>query len=265
MIRNQAGNAAMPGLKQKLVQNGSALGTMVFELMTPSLPAIVAATGADFILLDMEHTGVGLETIKTQCAACRGLGLAPVVRVPTTEYDFIARALDVGAHGIMVPMVDSREQAELVAACAHYPPHGRRGAAFGVAHDDYLPGSPAEKMAAARERTLVIAQIESPAGLSSVEAIAGVPGIDVVWLGHFDLTNFMGIPGQFDHPDYKAAVRRIVDAANDAGKHAGFMAADLDWATRYWEHGFRIMAYGLDHLLYQQALRAGLDALRRMR
>jgi 2-keto-3-deoxy-L-rhamnonate aldolase RhmA len=251
-----------PTLKEKLRRDGHVFGPMIFEFFTASMPAIIGTTGADFALFDMEHTGLEFETFKHLVAGCRGAGVAPLVRVPATEYHFIARALDVGAHGVMVPMVDSAAQAAQIAAFAHYPPHGRRGAAFGMSHDDYTAGTPLEKMERARERTLMIAQIETPGGLESVEAIAATPGIDVIWLGHFDLLNFMGIPGQFTHPDYLAAVRRIVAAARTHNKVAGFMAADDVWAREYWTHGFRMMAYGRDHGLFQAGLKAGLDGLK---
>lgn len=249
-------------LKDKLRREGRAFGPMIFEFFTAGMPAIIATTGADFALFDMEHTGLGFETFKLLAAGCRGLGVAPLVRVPATEYHFIARALDMGAHGIMVPMVESRAQAERIVAAAHYPPHGRRGAAFGVAHDDFRAGTPAEKMQAARARTLVIVQIETEHGLAHVEEIAATPGVDVVWVGHFDLTNFLGIPGQFDHPDYLAAIRRVVAAARANDKPAGFMVADAQWARSHWDHGFRMLAYALDHLLFQNALQAGMDMLR---
>ena len=128
-------------------------------------------------------------------AASRGTGVVPMVRVPRGEYHFIARALDVGAQGIMVPMVESVAQARDIAQSAHYPAQGRRGAAFGFAHDDYAPGDPTDKMREADARNLVIAQIETERGLEVVEEIAAVEGIDCLWLGHFDLTNFLGIPG----------------------------------------------------------------------
>jgi 2-keto-3-deoxy-L-rhamnonate aldolase RhmA len=250
-----------PSLKTKLRDKGCAFGPMVFEFFSPGVPAIIAATGADFALFDMEHTGLNFETFKFLVAGCRGLGIAPLVRVPAGEYNLVARALDTGAHGVMVPMVETREQAERLASYAHYPPHGRRGAAFGMAHDDYLEGSPVSKMAAARDRTIVIAQIETATGLENVEAIAATPGIDVIWLGHFDLTNFLGIPGEFRNPAYLAAVRRIVAAAKTNRKPAGFMATDTTWGQDYWEYGFRMMAYGRDHGIYQEALKAGLDHL----
>ena len=255
----------MSTLKHQLHQDGRAFGCMVMEFLVPGMPAIIAATGADFALFDMEHTGASLETMKVMIAGCRGIGLAPLVRVPRGEYHFIARALDIGAHGVMVPMVGSAAEATHIAACAHYPPVGRRGAAFGVAHDDYRAADPVTAMARADQRTLVIAQIETVEGLRDVEAIAATPGIDVVWLGHFDLSNFMGIAGQFQHPAFLAAVHRTVAAARAHGKIAGFMASDEAWAREYWGHGFRMLAFGLDHLLFQSALRSGMEMLRSLR
>ena len=119
-----------------------------------------------------------------------------------------------------------------------------------------------EKIAAANERTLAIALVETAAGVAAVDEIAAVDGIDVIWLGHFDLTNFMGIPGQFDNPDYLKAVDTIVQAANRHGKIAGFMAADDTWARDYLAKGFRLIAYGVDHLLLQRALSQGLSRMR---
>jgi 2-keto-3-deoxy-L-rhamnonate aldolase RhmA len=124
--------------------------------------------------------------------------------------------------------------------------------------------APAEAMARAEARTLEIAEIETVDGLNQAEAIAATPGIDVVWLGHFDLSNFMGIPMQFQHPDFLAAVRRVVAATLAAGKIPGFTASNEAWAQTYWRHGFRMLAYGLDHLLFQAALKQGLERLRAM-
>ncbi len=147
-------------------------------------------------------------------------------------------------------------------SCTRYPPAGRRGAAFGFAHDDYQGGDVVEKMAALHARTMVIPQIETDEGLRNVEAIAAVSGVDALWLGQFDLTNFMGIPAAFQHPDYLAAVARIVAACEANGKAAAFIAMDDDWARDYVAKGFRLMAYGIDQLMLQDALRHGLDVMR---
>ena len=249
-------------VKRKLKAGEPAFGTMIFEFFTPGIAQIGKAAGADFILYDMEHSGAGIETIKAQMAACRGLGLAPMVRVPTLQPQFISRCLDMGAMGIMVPMVETAAQAREIVSATRYPPVGRRGAAFGVAHDDYEAGAVADKVAAANERTMVIALIETAEGIRNVEEIAAVDGIDVLWLGHFDLTNFMGIAAQFTHPDYLAAVDKLVAAAKRNGKALGVMAGDDTWGRDYRAKGFDIIAYGLDLMLFQRSLADGIAKLR---
>lgn len=251
---------ARKSLRQRALAGETVLGSMVFEFFTPGISQVLKLAGCEYAIYDMEHAGFSIESLKTQVAHCRGTGIAPMVRVPRAEYHFLARALDVGAQGVMVPMVDSVEQAKLIAEATHYPPVGRRGAAFAFAHDDYEPGDPAAKMKAANARNLVIAQIETERGLECVEEIAAVDGIDCLWLGHFDLTNFMGIPGQFDNPAYIKAVKRIVAAGRKHGKALGFMAADQKWAKDYKRHGFNMIATGTDHGILMAGVRHILAA-----
>src|SRR5207244_7702817 len=139
----------------------------------------------------------------------------------------------------------TRAEAEHVVACTRDPPQGGGGAAFGFAHDDYEGGDVAAKMEALHERTLVIAQIETAEGLADVEAIAAVPGVDALWIGQFDLTNFMGIPGQFQHPAFLAAVDRVVAACAANGKTAAILAMDETWARDYVAKGLRLLASGI--------------------
>jgi 2-dehydro-3-deoxyglucarate aldolase/4-hydroxy-2-oxoheptanedioate aldolase len=236
---------------------------MTFEFFTPGYPAICREAGAEFILYDMEHSGVGFETMKAQFAFCRGLDLVALVRVPSGDYHFIARALDIGAMGIMVPMVETAEQARAIVDCTRYPPAGRRGAAFNVAaHDDYSGGPEATKIAEANAHTMVIALVETAKGIANVDAIASVDGVDVVWLGHYDLTNSIGIPGEFDNPKFHAAVDRQVKACGKHRKTAGFLAGNETWARDFRAKGFRMIAYGVDTLLMQGALADGLKLLR---
>jgi 2-keto-3-deoxy-L-rhamnonate aldolase RhmA len=249
-------------LKQDLHRNGRALGAMVMEFLTPGMPAIIAATGAEFALFDMEHTGASLETMKTMIAGCRGLPTAPLVRVPRGEYHFIARALDIGAHGIMVPMVGSAAEAAHIASCAHYPPAGRRGAAFGVAHDDYIASPVTEVMASANKEGFIAAKIETVAGIENCEAIAAVEGIDCLWVGHFDLSVSMGIPAQFDHPAFLKAIEKVPEACEKHGKTAGNMVINAESAQVWKDFGYRAFAYLGDVWLYQNALKQGLEELK---
>lgn len=249
-------------LRQRVLAGETVLGSMMFELYGPGVPQLLVNAGAEYVIYDMEHTGTSFETIKAQISHCRSLPIAPMARVPRGEYHFLARALDIGCHGVMIPMVESEDEARAIVEATHYPPRGRRGAAFGFAHDDYAAGDPKAKMRAADARTLVIAQIETERGLEHVEAIAAVEGIDVLWVGHFDLTNFLGIPGQFDNPTYLKALERIVAAGRRNKKGLGFMAASADWARQYKKLGFNMLAAGPDQALLEAGVRGILSSIR---
>ena len=254
-------HVARKSLRQRALSGETIGGAMIFEFFAPGMPQILSNAGAEFAIYDMEHGGLSLETLKMLAAASRGTGVVPMVRVPRGEYHFIARALDVGAQGVMIPMVESIEQARGIASSARYPRNGRRGAAFGFAHDNYEPGDPQSKMKEADRRNLVIAQIETEKGLEAVEEIAAVEGIDCLWLGHFDLSNFLGIPGQFNSPVFTDAVGRIVAAGRRHGKALGYMAADASLARQYRKLGFNMIASGTDQGLLMAGVRTILESV----
>ena len=242
-------------IKEDVLSGKTVAGAMVFEFFAPGIASILANAGCRFALFDMEHTGLGFETLKWLFATCRGLPLEPMVRVPRGEYTWLARSLDLGARGVMIPMVESAEQAHTIVQACRYPPVGRRGAAFGFAQCDYLGGDVGGKIAASHARTMVIAQIETERGLENVEQIAAVDGVDVLWVGHFDLSNFMGIPAQFDDPRFDAAMRRVAEVSRRHGKAAGFMATDAAWIERAREMGYTMIAGGTDTGLLELALK----------
>ena len=193
-------------VKKKLHSGEFAIGTMAFEFNSSGLGRLAATAGAEFVIFDMEHTGWSIETIRLLVATTRSANIVPMVRVPATNYHFFSRTLDVGAMGLMVPMVSTAQQAQVIVNSAKYPPIGQRGAAFGVAHDDYASGDILAKMETANDNVMLIAQIETVEGLENLESIAEVDGIDVLWVGHFDLTNFLGVPGQFQSKIYLNAM-----------------------------------------------------------
>ena len=242
-------------IKNDIGAGKTVAGAMVFEFFSPGMSSILANAGCRFVLYDMEHTGLGYETLKWLFASCRGLPIEPMVRVPRGEYTWLARALDLGARGVMIPMVESAEQARSIVEACRYPPAGRRGAAFGFAQCDYLGGDVGQKIAEATARTMVIAQIETERGLEQVEEIAAVDGVDVLWVGHFDLSNFMGIPARFDDPRFDAALRQVAATAHRHGKAAGFMATDGAWIARVREMGYTMIAGGTDTGLLEAALK----------
>ncbi|MFP6758339.1 MAG: aldolase/citrate lyase family protein [Alphaproteobacteria bacterium] len=249
-------------VKAKLAAGERVYGTMIFEFVSPGLATVLANAGADFVMYDMEHSGIDDAEIKRQIAYCRGLDIVPMARPPEKTYASTARLLDLGIMGLMYQMVESREEAEEIASWVRYPPGGVRGAMFGGAHDDYAGGDVAAKMAIADDRTLAIVLIETAKGVENIDEILAVPGIDMAHVGHFDLSLTMGIPGQFEHPDFQAAIDTIIAACNKHGKVAGLLAPDVTWGKDWIDRGFRFVSYSYDIGLLGGALSDGIAALR---
>jgi 2-keto-3-deoxy-L-rhamnonate aldolase RhmA len=252
-----------PAIKECFRQRRVVIGTWVFEFSSPGIARILASTGVDFVVYDMEHSGFGMESIGMLISQTRPLNLAALVRPPAGESHLIAPVLDAGANGIIVPKVESANQAaRIIDACRYYP-DGHRGAAFSVAHDDYLPGDIADKMKAANDGMICGLLIETVTGVENVDEIVSVPGIDLIWVGFLDLSISMGIPGQFEHPRFKPALARILDACERRGIPVGILANDAHQALHYINLGFRCISYSGDIWLLQGALTQGVNEVRR--
>ena len=250
-------------IRAKALRGEHSYGSFFFEFVSPGLMQILANAGCEWVLIDMEHSGFDISVIKEQAAYARGLGIEPFVRVPTAQYHFISRVLDCGATGVMIPMVESESQLEIIAEAVRYPPSGRRGAIFGGAHDDYAAGSVLDKMRTANARNLIIAQIETERGLALVDRIVGHPVIDCGWIGHFDLSNFIGVPGRFDSKKFLDARTQVAAACRKHGKAAGALAVDQAWAEDWRAAGFNMIAYGADVNIIHRFLSEGIAALRK--
>lgn len=250
-------------LRRRLQQGEMAFGHMVMEFATRGLARILEAARADFVVLDMEHSGLGLEKVADQMAWFKATSVSPMVRVPALRAHFITRCLDAGALGIMVPNVETAEQAEQVVQAARYAPRGSRGLGLGGAHNDYIPPPTREYLEEANRNISVICQVESARGLENVEALAAVDGVDVLWVGHFDLTQSMGIVGEFDHPRFLEALDRVVDAARRHGRGAGIQPGSLQQAEEWRKRGFNVISFGTDVGVYRAALTEAFCSLRK--
>ena len=237
-------------------------GTLVWEFAVPGIGHLLAAGGSEFVFLDTEHSGLGMDSLKSTLQYLEAASIPALVRPPGRSYENIARALDAGAEGLILPMVGSGDEARRIVQCAKYAPMGARGVALGIAHDRYTSGSVAEKLAEGNRRSVLFALVETRQGAENADAIASVDGIDGLWIGHLDLSTSLGIPGQFDHPDYVAAVERIAGAASDNDKSLGRMVETAEEGARLYSRGFDFIAIGTDTQLYANALRTALSALR---
>lgn len=241
-------------VRERLRAGRAVFGVMAFEFFTPGLAPTLAAAGAEFVILDMEHSGVSIETIKAQIAFAHGAGIVPMVRVAACAYHLIAPVLDAGALGIMAPLIETREQAETLVAACRYRPEGRRGLGFSVSHDRFTGGSARAKMQAANEAILTIALIESARGVENAETILATQGLDMGWLGHYDLSDSLGCAEQFSDPRFLAAERRLLEAAVVADRPMGFVAATGDAAQLALRRGFRCICIGHEVAVLRNAL-----------
>jgi 2-dehydro-3-deoxyglucarate aldolase/4-hydroxy-2-oxoheptanedioate aldolase len=187
--------------------------------------------------------------------------IAPFVRVPQSLYHFIARTMDAGALGVMAGNVETAEQARAIIDAVKYAPMGKRGVGLGTAHNDYIAPDPDQYFAFANRNTTVICQIESVTGLANLDAIAATPGVDVLWVGHNDLSVSMGINGKFDHADFRAALAKVVDAANRHGKLAAIQPGSTRQAEDWFAAGFHVLSWKTDVALYRDALKKELNDL----
>jgi 2-keto-3-deoxy-L-rhamnonate aldolase RhmA len=214
-------------------------------LGSPVATELVARAGFDWLVIDLEH-GAGSEAdLLANLHAVGATRTAALVRPRSGERLRIGRALDLGAHGIMVPRIDLPAQASEAISWMRYPPDGgrglalsTRGAGFGeLGHDD---------VQAINRRILGIIQIESPSAVEHAAEIAAIDGVDVLFVGPTDLSHSLGIPGRFDDPVYLDALRHVTSTAEAAGKAAGILLRDAAALPRHRELGFRFIGLGSD-------------------
>ncbi len=251
------------GIQTAIDSNGVAFGHMVMEFATPGIAKLCASADLDFVLIDMEHGPLDLSQVAQMLAGYKATRISPLVRVPALEYHFVARVMDAGAHGIMAPNVQTAAQARLLNNAMRYAPAGFRGMGLGTAHNDFQRPDPREYIEQANERNLLLCQIESMTALENLEGIASTPGVDCLWVGHMDLTQSMGIVGEFEHPRFIEALKRVVDSTRRHGLLAGIQPGSPEQAEMWMEIGFNVISYSTDIVVYGSSLASELADVRR--
>lgn len=231
-------------LKEKLLRGEKAMG--VWQ-MTSSVDnsEILAHSGFDAVLIDGEHGSMDIETAGHMITAIRTTKTTPLLRVPWNDIQLIKRGLDTGAHGVMIPMINTREEAERAVSYCKYPPVGVRGVGAGRASLWGSGGGDPTYAATANDEILVIIQIEHYLAVENVYDILSVPGIDVAFIGPGDLSQSMGIPGQMSHPKVREASKRVIDAC----RKNNVVPAIMSWPGGIQDHldqGFQLLFGGMD-------------------
>ena len=235
-------------------------GTFV-NLGSPVTAELAGQAGYDWVLLDHEHGPGGEETLLHQLQAVGGTPAVPIVRIAANETPRVKRVLDVGAHGVMIPYVNTVAEARAAAASFRYPPLGirgvakfNRGAGFGQNFEEYYLH--------AHEWLVLIAQIETPEAVENSAAIAALDGIDVLFVGPTDLSYNFGIRDQLEHPKFVEALRRVADAARGAGKAAGILVHNPALVEKCRDLCYTFVALGSDGGAVNAGLRQNAAVLK---
>lgn len=232
-------------LKTKLKNGRMMLGTWCI-LPSASVVNVLAASGLDFIIIDMEHGPIGYETAEDMVRAAEVEGCTPLIRVPRNDEADILRALDIGAHGVVVPHVETAADREKAVRAIKYQPVGGRGLSPFTRAGGYDPADTARHTAKANEETLSVLIVEGQEGAKNLEAIIDDASVDVVYFGLCDLSQSLGIPGQLDNPKLKEFVQDCVMEAKKKRIAVGAFTADRKMIDWFKEIGLQFITYSLD-------------------
>jgi 2-keto-3-deoxy-L-rhamnonate aldolase RhmA len=252
----------MADLKAKLQDDGLVIGTMISEIRNPNLAYMLAQCGFDFFIIDNEHGAYSPETISNMISAAQGAGISVIVRIPEIRRETIMKPLDSGAAGLLVPMVNTADQARQIISYAKYPPMGNRGLALSRAHSSYGRPEAAEYLEKANKATFIAVQAESPQAIANLEAIASTPGVDSVYVGPTDLSVSMEIPGQTTHPGEVDMIEKVIAICRKQKVVPGIHMSKIETLKDWIQKGMRFVTFSSDVDLLTRAASASLSQLR---
>lgn len=252
--------------KMKLKNGGKLLGTF-FSMGNPSAMECLGYTGMDFAIIDTEHGPFDTESAMGLVRAAESVGLSPFMRIADVSHKEIQRAVDMGVQGLIIPCLRSLEDMRKLVDLAKFPPVGNRGfikgRGSGFGYQPWARVSVAEYMAACNDRLLLLPQCETLECYRQIEQVLAIDGIDGIFIGPFDLSISLGMPGDFDNPEFKAAVAAILKACKKAGKYSLFFTTSVQQARSYLEQGFDGVAHSIDFTVFTEAYKSAVDSIRR--
>lgn len=230
-------------LSEKMKNRKKIMGTMLSEISMPNVVRILKMAGFEFIIVDCEHGNFDYSQIATLIAMGTGFDIPVLVRIPAITREFVTKVLDMGAAGLLAPMVNSEEEARTLVSYAKYMPVGKRGISTQRAHTNYNPPPLREYMELANENTILMVQIETRQGLKNLGKIAAVEGIDAIITGPNDLAADMGIPGEIESKELIEALERITLQAEQRGKSSGVITSNLCLIRTCQSKGMNVFSY----------------------
>ena len=249
-------------LKQKLKNRELTIGSWITMGHT-AVAEIMARAGYDWLTVDMEHSAITIDIAQDLIRVIDLCGVVPLVRVSENDPNLIKRVMDAGAHGVIVPMVNSKEDTQKAVASVQYPPKGFRGVGlaraqkYGTDFEGYKKWN--------EQESIVIVQIEHIKAVENLESILSVPGVDGFIIGPYDLSGSLGVPGQFDHPEMVKALNRVKDVSEKMNALSGFhvIPPDVEAFHEKVRDGYKFIAHSLDILFLGNGCRNSLKAIRK--
>jgi 2-keto-3-deoxy-L-rhamnonate aldolase RhmA len=250
-------------MKRALKEGKVVFGPMVSEIRSPGIAILFAQAGFDFFFIDMEHSCFTMETLSDMILAARAANIPAIVRPSSRKsHEYLSRPLDIGASGLLVPQIQTREDAENVVKWCRYHPLGERGMALSRQHTFFESGNTAETMGRLNEEVLIALQVEHRDAVENLPDILSVQGIDAAFVGPEDLAASLGKPGQTSQPDVEKAVRRVIDVSRDKGVVPGIHTSSVEKAKYWIERGMRMVGFGTDIKLILQVSKNSVKELR---
>ena len=244
--------------RSRLKRKETLIGTLL-TLPSPDLAEVLALTGLDWLFVDLEHSPMDAGAAQAILQAVAGR-VDCLLRLPLNDEIWIKKALDTGATGIIVPQVNTAEEARRVVRHSRYPPQGARSVGLARAHG--YGANLQEYLNRANDEVTVVIQAEHVAAVQNIEELVAVEGIDAILVGPYDLSASMGLIGQVEHPDVQAAIGRVRQVCQEHGLPLGIFAAAAERAAGYLTQGYSLLAVGSDALMVSQAAK---DAVRKVR
>jgi 2-keto-3-deoxy-L-rhamnonate aldolase RhmA len=248
-------------IRQKLTAGSQVYGTLL-NAGSLVVADLLAACGYDCLMIDGEHSPIGFETALALTVACQGRGAAALMRIADNDPVLMKRALDIGVDGVMVPVVSSPAEAERAVVSFRYPPEGIRGMAAAVVRASAYGNRTAAYLAEGRHKAILILQIETRAAVEAIDEIVAVEGVDMLFIGPFDLSANLGHLGEPDHPAARAAIEKVEKAAKRAGRWLGTIETDARPARALYADGYRLVLGGADVAMLREAALARIAAVR---
>ncbi len=248
-------------LKNKLAEGKCVLGPFV-KMTDPCLLEQAALAGFDFCILDMEHGPISLESALNLIRAAELHGMSPIIRTTDASHESILRALDIGAHGVEVPQVNSREAAESVVSACKFFPEGSRGVCRYTRAAEYTNIDKAAHFAGSNANTMVIVHIEGMEGVNNLAEILEVKGLDVIFLGPYDLSQSCGVPGEVTHPIVVEKMKMAVEMAAAKGVKVGTFVESAERVNFWRDLGVSYLAYAVDVGIYYDACKNIVESCR---